>query len=110
MPEKFLLSPRRLIGNLWQEGSCTIALTHINALFAQLEFVDGMDALHRGKHGNLYVDVWKLGYIDCWKSWVFKGSSLRHLADRLIEWHILSEMSDATSQPAVLMQRYKSST
>lgn len=56
MSEKFLLSPRHLIVNLWQEGSCTIALTHVNALFAQLKFVDGMDALHRGKHGNLYVE------------------------------------------------------
>ena len=110
MSEKLLLGPSYLICDLWKEGSGTITLAHIDALLTQLELVDGMNALHWSKHGNLNVDVGEFGYIDLGESRVLKGSGFRHSIYRLIERRVLSEMTDATSQSAVLMQRYKGTT
>ena len=79
-------------------------------MLVQLELVEALDASHGGKDRDLDIEV--VEFVACHRheSWILESSSTRHLSHNLMQGRILTKMSDAATQTALLVERDKGAT
>ena len=99
--------PVHLVGYLRQEGPTAIAPPDIDTMTMQLKLIQTLYTSHGREHGDFDVDIIQFLFRDGHESRVFKGCGARHLSHYLMQGSILAKVSDATTQSALLMQRYK---
>ena len=73
----------------------------------QLKLIQTLYASHGREHGDFDVDIIQFLSRDRHESRVFKGCGTCHLGHYLVQGRILAKVSDAPTQSALLMQRYK---
>jgi len=105
--DKDLRTPLPHGRHLRQQQSSMETLLNEQAMATNLDFVGGRNRLERTKNGYLDVERRNFRLSDGWKSRIGAAGQARTLRDRLRQWRVGFEMSDAPSKIAELMQADK---
>ena len=95
--EELVAVPALLRGDLGQEYRGVPSLGHINAVLADLYFLDASDDAHRGEHRDLDGNAAQLIFLNGRKARIFESGGYGHIADGAYEAFRRAHAADASA-------------